>query len=142
MDLGSQGFAREAAPTFPNNLTNVGSDKRATARCCRFENSGPAPRKIAGTKLKEANFNPRGATNTSNFKLRTMSRYFFRISNGRPHEDDVGEELRDERQAWLSAKRLVRDIEDTLEPDGRWTVEVSDAIGPLYQISIAGRRLR
>ena len=71
-----------------------------------------------------------------------MSRYFFRISNGRPHEDDVGEELRDEREAWVSAKRLVRDIEDSLEPDGRWVVEVRDAKGPLYQISIDGRRLR
>ena len=71
-----------------------------------------------------------------------MSRYFFRISNGKPHEDDVGEELRDEREAWLSAKRLARDIEDTLEPDGKWNVEVSDADGPLYLISIAGRRLR
>jgi hypothetical protein len=71
-----------------------------------------------------------------------MSRYFFRISNGRPHDDDVGEELRDDRQAWLSAKRLVRDIEDTLEPGGKWVVEVRDANGPLYQISIDGRRLR
>ena len=71
-----------------------------------------------------------------------MSRYFFRITNGRPHEDDVGEDLRDERQAWLSAKRLARDIEDTLEPDGKWVVEVRDAEGPLYRISIAGRRLR
>jgi uncharacterized protein DUF6894 len=71
-----------------------------------------------------------------------MSRYFFRISNGRPHDDDVGEELRDDGQAWLSAKRLARDIEDTLEPDGKWVVEVSDATGPLYQISIAARRLR
>ncbi|MDE1936675.1 DUF6894 family protein [Bradyrhizobium sp.] len=71
-----------------------------------------------------------------------MSRYFFRISNGRPHEDDVGEELRDEREAWLSAKRLVRDIEDSLEPDGKWVVEVRDAAGPLYLISIDGRKLR
>lgn len=71
-----------------------------------------------------------------------MSRYFFRISNGRPHEDNVGEELRDEREAWLSAKRLVRDIEDSLEPNGKWVVEVRDANGPLYQISIDGRRLR
>ena len=71
-----------------------------------------------------------------------MSRYFFRITNGRPHDDDVGEELRDEREAWISAKRLVRDIEDSLEPNGRWMVEVRDAKGPLYLISIAGRRLR
>ncbi|HET7885354.1 MAG TPA: hypothetical protein VFL62_03925 [Bradyrhizobium sp.] len=71
-----------------------------------------------------------------------MSRYFFRISNGRPHEDNVGEELRDEHQAWLSAKRLARDIEDTLEPNGKWMVEVRDADGPLYLISIAAQKLR
>jgi hypothetical protein len=71
-----------------------------------------------------------------------MSRYFFRISNGKPHDDDIGEELRNDGEAWLSAKRLARDIEDTLEPDGIWNVEVSDAGGPLYLISIAGRKLR
>jgi hypothetical protein len=71
-----------------------------------------------------------------------MSRYFFNITNGRPHKDSVGEELRDNCHAWSSAKRLTRDIEDTLEPDGKWTVEVRDADGPLYEISIAGRRLR
>ena len=57
-------------------------------------------------------------------------------------KDDVGEELRDEREAWLSAKRLVRDIEDSLEPDSKWVVEVRDAAGPLYLISIDGRKLR
>jgi hypothetical protein len=71
-----------------------------------------------------------------------MSRYFFHITNGRPHEDEVGEELRDDCSAWLSAKRLTRDIEDTLEPDGTWVVEVRDADGPLYSISIAARKLR
>lgn len=71
-----------------------------------------------------------------------MSRYFFRITNGRPHEDEIGEELRGDREAWLSAKRLVRDIEDTLEPNGKWTVEVRDHEGPLYSISIVGRKLR
>ena len=40
------------------------------------------------------------------------------------------------------AKRLARDIEDTLEPNGKWTLEVSDADGPLYLISIAGHQLR
>lgn len=71
-----------------------------------------------------------------------MTRYYFRITNGKPHEDDVGEELRGDREAWLSAKRLARDIEDTLEPDGTWTVEVHDADGPLYSIGITGRKLR
>ncbi|MBV8926145.1 MAG: tRNA 5-methylaminomethyl-2-thiouridine synthase [Bradyrhizobium sp.] len=71
-----------------------------------------------------------------------MSRYFFRITNGKPHDDEVGEELRDERAAWLAAKRLTRDIEDTLEPNAHWKVEVRDADGPIYSISIAGRKLR
>lgn len=71
-----------------------------------------------------------------------MSRYFFRITNGKPYDDDVGEELRDDRDAWISAKRLTRDIEDTLEPNANWTVVVTDADGPLYEISIAGRKLR
>jgi hypothetical protein len=71
-----------------------------------------------------------------------MPRYFFLIANGRPYNDDVGEELRDDKAAWLSAKRLVRDIEDTLEPDSKWTVEVRDDDGPLYAISIAARKLR
>jgi hypothetical protein len=71
-----------------------------------------------------------------------MSQYFFHITNGKPHQDNVGEDLRDDREAWASAKRLARDIEDTLEPNGKWTVEVRDADGPLYLISIAGRKLR
>jgi hypothetical protein len=71
-----------------------------------------------------------------------MPRYFFRITNGRPHEDDVGEDLRDDRDAWLSAKRLTRDIEDSLEPDGKWTAQVRDADGPIYEIRIVGRKLR
>ncbi len=71
-----------------------------------------------------------------------MSRYFFHITNGKPHDDEVGEELRDDCEAWSSAKRLTRDIEDTLEPDGNWIVEVRDADGPVYSISIAARKLR
>jgi hypothetical protein len=62
-----------------------------------------------------------------------MSKYFFHITNGKPHDDTVGEELRDDCEAWFSAKRLTRDIEDT---------EVRDADGPVYEISIAGRKLR
>jgi hypothetical protein len=71
-----------------------------------------------------------------------MPRYFFQITNGKPHEDETGEALRDDREAWLSAKRLARDIEDSLEPDGTWNLEVRDADGPLYTISIASRKLR
>jgi hypothetical protein len=57
-----------------------------------------------------------------------MSRYYFRITNGKPHDDQVGEELRDEHDAWLAAKRLTRDIEDTLEPNAHWNVRPSIVI--------------
>ncbi len=66
---------------------------------------------------------------------------FLHITNGKPHQDDSGAELRDDREAWASAKRLARDIEDALGPNGKWTVEVSDANGPLYLISIDERKL-
>jgi hypothetical protein len=71
-----------------------------------------------------------------------MPRYFFNITNGKPFEDDVGEEHRDEHDAWDATKRLTRDIEDKLEPGGIWTVYVRDADGPVYLISIASRKLR
>jgi len=58
-----------------------------------------------------------------------MPRYFFHISNGKPYKDEMGEELRDAAEAWFAAKRLARDIEDTLEPNGRWNVEVTDTPG-------------
>ncbi|MBV9458945.1 MAG: tRNA 5-methylaminomethyl-2-thiouridine synthase [Bradyrhizobium sp.] len=71
-----------------------------------------------------------------------MTRYFFQITNGKPHNDETGEELRDDKDAWLAAKRLARDIEDTLEPDGSWNVEVRDSEGPIYSIKISARCLR
>ncbi len=71
-----------------------------------------------------------------------MPRYYFKITNGRPHLDDTGEELRDVREAWLATKRLARDIEDSLDVGGRWTVEVKDSNGPIYRITIAAEKLR
>ena len=71
-----------------------------------------------------------------------MPRYFFQITNGKPHNDETGEELRDDRAAWLATKRLARDIDDTLEPDGNWNVEVRDGEGPVYSIKISARCLR
>ena len=71
-----------------------------------------------------------------------MPRYFFHINNGNPYRDDVGEELRDVGEAWLAAKRLTRDIEDTLEPNTCWQVEVTDTQGrALYLIEITGRKV-
>lgn len=73
---------------------------------------------------------------------KTMPRYFFKITNGKPHDDHTGEELRDENAAWQETKRLTRDIEDSLEMNGHWNVEVCDADGPLYSIKIASQKLR
>ena len=56
-----------------------------------------------------------------------MSRYFFDIQNGRSHVDEIGEELLNDEAAWHSAKRLTRDIEDTLAPGGQWTLEVRNS---------------
>jgi hypothetical protein len=47
-----------------------------------------------------------------------MARYFFSIKNGMPHMDDVGEDLRDDHEAWRSAKRLARNIEDSWSRTG------------------------
>ena len=72
-----------------------------------------------------------------------MPRYFFHISSGKPHRDEMGEDLRDGAEAWLQAKRLTRDIEDTLEPNGHWKVEVTDKHGLLqYRIKIVAKKFR
>lgn len=71
-----------------------------------------------------------------------MPRYFFHINNGKPFTDESGEELPGAKEAWLEAKRLTRDIEDTLEPGARWEVEVTDTEGrPLFSIEITGRKI-
>lgn len=70
-----------------------------------------------------------------------MPRYYFHITNGKPYRDECGEELRDTTEAWSAAKRLTRDIEDTLDPNARWEVEVTDTQGrTLFSIEITGRK--
>jgi len=68
-----------------------------------------------------------------------MPRYFFKITNGKPHIDDTGEDLPDDHAAWLATKRLARDIEDSLEPNGHWKVEVRDDRGVVYSVTIASQ---
>jgi hypothetical protein len=71
-----------------------------------------------------------------------MPRYFFDISNSEPYLDLIGEDCHDDKEAWKIAKRLARDIEDTLEPNARWDVKVKDPEGhPVYSIEIIGRKL-
>ncbi|WP_404515656.1 DUF6894 family protein [Bradyrhizobium ottawaense] len=43
-----------------------------------------------------------------------MPRYFFNITNGRPHEDALGEELPHDRAAWREGMRRACEIEDVL----------------------------
>ncbi|MGY8685277.1 tRNA 5-methylaminomethyl-2-thiouridine synthase [Bradyrhizobium sp. UFLA05-153] len=71
-----------------------------------------------------------------------MPEYYFSISNGKPYRSETGEELRDDRQAWKEALRLVRDVESALDPDGRWDLDVSDEGGLVYSIKIKARKHR
>ena len=71
-----------------------------------------------------------------------MTRYFFQITNGAPHRDDVGEELEDDVAAWREAKRLTRDIEHSLSVGGSWNLEVRDAKGAVCSITIESKKLR
>jgi hypothetical protein len=61
--------------------------------------------------------------------VHTFRRYFFHIRNGKLYKDERGEEHRDGAEAWSAAKRLTRDIDDTLQPNGRRNVEVADTRG-------------
>lgn len=65
-----------------------------------------------------------------------MSRYFFKIANGHPFEDDEGTELPDDTAAWREAVLTVRDIESSLTPAGHWTLEVIRDGEIVFRISI------
>jgi hypothetical protein len=70
-----------------------------------------------------------------------MPQYFFHIFNGHPFTDEVGEEHPDDASAWRDAPRLVRDIEEKLEPGGKWTLNVLDGERPVFQIEVKARKL-
>lgn len=69
-----------------------------------------------------------------------MPRYYFDIENGRPHRDEVGEDLPDDAAAWRSAVRLAREIEDVLDPGGTWNLEVRHHT-PLFRIEVKSARV-
>jgi hypothetical protein len=71
-----------------------------------------------------------------------MSRYFFHISGSDPFHDVEGMDLPDDRAAWREAKRLVRDIENNLEPGGDWHLNVVDGVGSVFVLSVKSRRAR
>lgn len=65
-----------------------------------------------------------------------MPRYFFHISNGRPHEDELGEELPHDRAAWKEAMRRAREIEDVLAPGGTWRLEVRSGEDAVFRLEV------
>ena len=71
-----------------------------------------------------------------------MPRYFFDIHNGRRHTDDRGEELGDDNDAWRSALRLTRDVEDNLAPGGQWELQVRQGDRPLFRIEVKSEWLK
>ena len=71
-----------------------------------------------------------------------MSRYFFHISGADPFQDLEGMDLPDDKAAWREAKRLVRDIENNLEPGEEWQLEVLDGGGPVFVLSLKSDRRR
>jgi hypothetical protein len=71
-----------------------------------------------------------------------MARYFFHIDGEHPHRDEVGEDLPDDRAAWLAAMRLARDIESNLRPGQDWHLDVREEDTPVYFVEIKTHRRR
>jgi uncharacterized protein DUF6894 len=72
-----------------------------------------------------------------------MPRYFFNISNGHRFRDSNGEELQDDKAAWVEALRTVRDIESSLDLDGssHWSLEVKRESISIFRIDVSAERL-
>lgn len=75
-----------------------------------------------------------------------MPRYFFNVHGVRSTEDEVGEELPDERAAWVEATiiagELFKDIDGKFQPGQEWTLEVTDAKRrSLYSITVSAKKM-
>jgi hypothetical protein len=70
-----------------------------------------------------------------------MLQYHFHIQGKRPYQDDGGVELADDAAAWKEAKRVARDIENSLEPGDNWHLEVRRGDRPIYSLKICSRAL-
>jgi hypothetical protein len=71
-----------------------------------------------------------------------MPRYYFNFEGRRPHDDRTGEVLRDDEAAWREAVRLVRDVEDRLQPGDEWKLRVLEEKVPVFVLTITTRRCR
>ena len=70
-----------------------------------------------------------------------MSRYFFKIVDGGQFTDSEGQELPDDDAAWREALQTVRDVEATLTPGGRWSIEVRREERPILRIEVSAQRI-
>jgi hypothetical protein len=72
-----------------------------------------------------------------------MTRYFFKISNGHPFEDDKGQDLPDDETAWREAVMTVRDIEDSLdlERSRAWSLEVKREKDVIFRIDVSAHKI-
>ncbi len=78
----------------------------------------------------------------SSKRLCPMPQYFFDIDNGRPHQDETGEDLADDQAAWHTAMRAAREIEDVLAAGGTWRLTVRSRESPIFVIEIKTKWVR
>jgi hypothetical protein len=76
-----------------------------------------------------------------------MPRYYFDVDGLPPATDAVGEELRDDEQAWHEATQfagqLIKDIDGKLHPGQEWQLTVKDGDGnPVYVIQIKSQKVK
>lgn len=69
-----------------------------------------------------------------------MPRYYFHFEGSRPHTDDTGEFLKDDKAAWKAALRLARDVEDGLQPGEDWTLRVLNETKPVFILRMTTQR--
>src|SRR5689334_626817 len=67
--------------------------------------------------------------------LDPMRTFEFVIVDSKTFKDEI--QLPSEQAAWQEARRLVRDIESSLQPDGEgWVLTVSGHNKPVFRISV------
>jgi hypothetical protein len=76
-----------------------------------------------------------------------MPRCFFNVHGTRQTVDELGEELPDDKAAWVEATiiagELFRDIDGKFQPGQEWTLEVTDSQRrSLYFINISAKQMK
>jgi hypothetical protein len=68
-----------------------------------------------------------------------MPRYFYDIAGDHPFLHEEGVEHPDDKAAWREAMRLMRDVEETLRPYGRWALTVRQGKRVVYLIDLSAK---